>query len=667
MHEQISRLLASNRTEEIGYDVWREYVLPPFFPNLTIGDTKKPRVIIGGRGCGKTMLLRYLSHESTFSRFRSPIGKEALSHIGLYWRSDTQFASLMQHRGVTDDVWENAFEHLAAVVLGIELLRSLDGIAWSSCGALSDQDIVSLNLGRLSAYRSDLPAGARELRKYLEDRLAEFESWANNVRAVSPPKFLPGHRFLKRLIALVREQLPQLESAIFFVYIDEYENLAEYQQRIVNTWLKHSEPPLIFNVAMKRNGFKTRSTDGSESLAAIHDYRPFDLEESEEFDRERDFPVFAAEILLLRLRLGGIDVPVISPDQLRDVAQLASRKEPTYTRNVQEALRSIFPAISQHEMASGVFGDATLKGRLIEKIEKALEKRREPPSRADEFLVEQFPEASIIIPALLHRDTLSIESVADEAAKLKAGVDNKFTGRTGWIHNNFAGCYLQIFDGLGRACPFYSGFEKFCYMARGNLRHFLELCHKALSRAERSDIDSGTVITVEMQAEAARQVSADFLSEVRSFGPQGNNLHTFVLRLGSLFSLSQQSPSQSESERTHFAIHGGEAEIDANALVFLSEAVKWSVLFEEKGTKKKNATEAEGIEYVLNPIYSPYFHISYRKRRKLDLSSADAQTIIAGEYKAVRKLLREFQERWAVDLAEAHLPLFAHLSEGIDE
>src|SRR6476646_6816496 len=99
MQEIIHRLLASNRTEELGYEVWKEYVLPPFFCNLTIGDTKKPRIIIGGRGCGKTMLLRYLSHESAFSKSRLRIDKDALSHIGLYWRSDTQFASLMQHRG----------------------------------------------------------------------------------------------------------------------------------------------------------------------------------------------------------------------------------------------------------------------------------------------------------------------------------------------------------------------------------------------------------------------------------------------------------------------------------------------------------------------------------------------------------------------------------------
>lgn len=664
MQEQIHRLLASNRTEEIGYDVWQEYVLPPFFDSLTLGDTKKPRVIIGGRGCGKTMLLRYLSHESTFSRSRQSISSDSLAHVGLYWRSDTQFASLMQHRGIPDDIWDNAFRHLAAVVLGIELLRSLESIAASSCEALTSNDISELDFSRLGNYRSGIPASVDRLRIFLEDCLAEFESWANNVRAVSPPVFLPGDKFLKALVSHLRQQLPQMHAAVFFVYIDEFENLAEYQQRIINTWLKHSEPPLVFNLATKRNGFKTYSTDGSESLSAIHDYRTLDLED---FDLEREFPVFAGEILLLRLSLGGVKVPVINPDHLRDFNQLGKRKEVAYVREIQEALRGIFPSLTQREMASQVFNEATLTRRLIDKIEKALGKQRSRSSNYQQLVSETHPEASILLPALLSRDSQSPDSIADEFVKLSQGKDNKFTGATNWIHNNFVGCYLQLFDGLGRPCPFYSGFETYCFMARGNLRHFLELCHKALSRAEQPNLSASSVVAVDKQAEAARQVAADLLPEVRSFGPQGNNLHTLVLRLGSLFSLSQQSPSQSEPERTHFSISGGIAELSDSAVRQLSEAVKWSVLFEEKGTKKKDVAEAEGIEYVLNPIYAPYFHISYRKRRKLDLSPTEAQTILTGEYSAVNKLLRDFQRRWSVDLADAPLPLFAHLSEGNGE
>src|SRR5689334_23065846 len=101
----IQRAFVKNRAEELGHDVWKHYALPPFFDRLDLADAKKPRLIIGGRGCGKTMLLRYLSHQSAFSPDRTVIPDSALSHIGLYWRADTQFASAMGGRGFDEDTW----------------------------------------------------------------------------------------------------------------------------------------------------------------------------------------------------------------------------------------------------------------------------------------------------------------------------------------------------------------------------------------------------------------------------------------------------------------------------------------------------------------------------------------------------------------------------------
>jgi hypothetical protein len=650
-------LLATNRAEELGYDVWQQFVVPPYYEKLSIGDTRKPIVIIGGRGCGKTMLLRYLSHESTFSPSRSIIPPNTVRHIGLYWRSDTQFASLMQHRQIPDDTWYAAFRHLAAVVLGIEILRSIESIAKSSVGLLSQDRLEGLDFSRLKPFSSDLPPKPGNLRRFLEDELAAFQTWVNDVRSGQQPRFLPGDAFLKRMIALIREQVVELNTAVFFVYIDEYENLTEYQQRVINTWLKHSEPPLIFNLAMKRNGFKTRATEGAETLSDIHDYRDIDLEA---FDLEREFPIFAAEILLLRMQLAGHRIAAIDPDWLRDTSRLSQRSARDYVDGVLNAIKGILPSLTHRELASAVFVDSFLRERLKDRIVKALQSRNESQALVDEFVLPQFPEASVIMPALICRDSLPINELKAEVGRLVGGDANKFTGPTNWIHNNFVGCYLQLFDGLVRACPIYSGFTTYCYMARGNLRHFMELCHHALSRSYVGQ-DGFATVTIEMQAEAARQVATDLLAEVRSFGAQGNNLHTFVVRLGSLFSLAQQQPTQSEPERAHFSIQGGGTEIGEDQLKFLSEAIKWSVLFEEKSTKKKDDADPEGTEYVLNPIYAPYFHITYRKRRRLELSATDAVTLISRPYEDVKRLLREYRRRWSVDLSESSLPLFAHL------
>src|SRR5262249_41939783 len=103
--ETLQTVFTRNRAEELGHDVWRDFVVPPFFDKLDLQQARKPRMIVGGRGCGKTMLLRYLAHQSTFSPDRSEIPNEAIQHIGLYWRADTQFARMMLGRDIPNDVW----------------------------------------------------------------------------------------------------------------------------------------------------------------------------------------------------------------------------------------------------------------------------------------------------------------------------------------------------------------------------------------------------------------------------------------------------------------------------------------------------------------------------------------------------------------------------------
>ena len=50
-----------NRTEEFGQDVWDSYILPPYFEKIGLREARKSIVIEGGRGSGKTALLRYMS------------------------------------------------------------------------------------------------------------------------------------------------------------------------------------------------------------------------------------------------------------------------------------------------------------------------------------------------------------------------------------------------------------------------------------------------------------------------------------------------------------------------------------------------------------------------------------------------------------------------------
>jgi len=368
LRNALQESLAKNRAEEIGHDVWEHFVIPTFYDRLDLETAKKPRIIIGGRGCGKTMLLRYLSHESAFSHKRQEIPANVLTHIGLYWRADTQFCNLMTKRSIPDEEWETAFNHFSALTISIELLRSLKSVAASAFPGFTDSDIELLDFKRLAAFDTTLPRGFNDLLEHFESMLWQFVSWVGDVKKKAAPYFLPGRNFVLPLITILKNQCQVLHDAIFYVYFDEYENLTLYQKKIINTWLKHSEAPLIFNIAMKRNSFETKETTGPESLSDIHDYRQHDLEDY----LESDFPSFAAEILLLELSIAKLITPKVDINLLRDPSALSERLQPGYREKVKSDAQSIFPDVPQSELARLVIADKTLNEKIKDNIGKAL-------------------------------------------------------------------------------------------------------------------------------------------------------------------------------------------------------------------------------------------------------------------------------------------------------
>jgi len=651
--------LAKNRAEEIGNDVWEHFVIPTFYDKLDLETAKKPRIIIGGRGCGKTMLLRYLSHESAFSQKRQDIPTNVLTHIGLYWRADTQFCNLMTKRSLPDDEWETAFNHFSALTITIELLRSLKSIAVSAFSEFAESDLALFDFKKLQAFDTNLPPTYNDLVDYFESMLWKFVSWVGDVKKKPAPDFLPGRQFVLALISVLKKQCPALNDAIFYVYFDEYENLTLYQKRIINTWLKHSKAPLIFNIAMKRNSFDTKETTGAESLSDIHDYRQHDLEEY----LADDFPSFAAEILLLELSMGKLIDQKVDVNLLRNPSGLSERLKPEYREKVKGEAQKIFPDVSQSELARYVITDKSLSEKVKENIGKALKFNRST-LKVEDFYDTNYPEASIVVSALLYRKKNKPDEIKAQLDLLKSGKANNFNGTTAWIHNNIIGCILQLYAPYSRACPFFAGFNTFCKLSRGNIRHFLELCHNSLTKAITIDESFDIPVSPQKQAEAAKQASTAFLGEIKSFGRYGEKLYGFVFRLGSLFDLAHRRLTQSETEQSHFSIRTGDALLTEQDNTFLNEAVKYSVLFVDEDTKKKNAALMEAEEYLLNPIYAPYFHISYRKKRKLELSTNDVICLLRGTMDDFTNLMRRYEKEWRVDNEEQPLTLFSFIEGG---
>lgn len=638
---QISSNLTRNRAEEYGFDLWNEFVIPPYYPQLELMKSEKPQIIEGGRGSGKTMLIRYLCHATQFSPKRKNISAKDYKRIGIYWKMDVQFSKLMSMRGAEDSLWLDAFVNMGVLVLTKEIIDSLYNIKKTS--VLAERDINNIDFSALKDFDSLIPAELDLLRIYINSQYNKFQSWVSNYKKIEQPIFYPKY-FLDCIIATIKDHVSILRDSFYSVYIDEYENLIATHKRIINTWVKHSQSPIIFNIAMKHNSLDITETLSEEHIVEIHDYRLIDIERL----LKEYFSIFASEIFLLKVHNHLVEV-FDSTDHLFDTSQemLSMRLTDEYKDFITDKISNILPRISSREIAHRMVTDEKIRNKLQAFVENDLIKLGQSQYIQQCIEAMRIPESFVILHALFSRSSVDVQDIVEQLKAYLQGNESKFKE---WIHNNLVGCILNIYGKMNRLCPLYSGYDTFLTMSKDNIRHFLELCYTSLSH---SDNFEKKVVDIKDQMTAVKYVSDNMLNEIKQLGASGNILYVFAYRLGNLFEEFRKRDSQSEPEQNQFSIRG---ELTKECSTILNELVKWSVLYKSKLTKQKNVES--GSEYQLNPIYSAYFTISYRKKRRIELSANDFNTLCFGNDEEYNKLVKRITSKGTNDRDTNTLSLF---------
>lgn len=91
--------------------VLSSFVKPPFFEQVNILNYEHSIALVGGRGSGKTMYLRYFSH---WTQFGDGVNAQIddLENIVLYWKPDTIFSRAIERRNLTPILEDVFFQSL---------------------------------------------------------------------------------------------------------------------------------------------------------------------------------------------------------------------------------------------------------------------------------------------------------------------------------------------------------------------------------------------------------------------------------------------------------------------------------------------------------------------------------------------------------------------------
>ena len=118
---RLSELFGAHKAEWLGTRLFQLFTEPNYFPQMT---TPRPCMLVGGRGTGKTTVLRGLSYQGQFELEKK--NKETVPswpYYGFYYRVDTNKVGSFKGPELTEIEWLRHFGHYMNLLMCVQVLR----------------------------------------------------------------------------------------------------------------------------------------------------------------------------------------------------------------------------------------------------------------------------------------------------------------------------------------------------------------------------------------------------------------------------------------------------------------------------------------------------------------------------------------------------------------
>ncbi|NMY35892.1 MULTISPECIES: hypothetical protein [unclassified Pseudomonas] len=609
----LQQLFGDNRAEWPSANFKQLFVTPTYLGKLEV---MRPCFLVGGRGTGKTTALQSLRYDSMLERIEDDGQTFAdQEYLGVLVRMNKNRVRAFIGSGLSEEMWSKFFAHYFNLVACSELANLASWLELRLLSKISAESlsIISNELGLADCETLD------ELKSSIKKAISTLQLQVNNPAKDMGIILSIAESPLRTFAETLRTE-GLLGERVVFCCIDEYENLLDYQQAILNTYIKHAEPPLSYKVGVRKNGLRNRQTlDGQDVLRV-----PDDCLEIEIADEGFDF--FAKAVAELRLRYAQ-SVGV----------------------NVSANLREFLEELSISEEAIVLGADRIASNALAELAgHKHLD-----------FLKQKSPGELYFLKYWQESEGGSIQDLATE------WFDNETEWKTRLGNHGYASLFWLSKGRKGaRIRKYYCGERTMLSLAAGNIRYFLELIDTAIGYQLDDQPTKGASLKISAKSQtlAAREVGKRRLNQLEGLADHGVQLKRIVLAIGKVFFELARSPSGKTPEVTSFVLSGSQADsskIDS----LLQEGVGHLAFESDPRTKSTSSVELRDDEYRLHRIFSAFFEISHRKKRRMTIEASTLLSVLEDRpARAISSLLDERPQTTEEELPE-QLALFSAFYE----
>ncbi|KGJ97642.1 hypothetical protein [Colwellia psychrerythraea] len=586
---------------------------------------KVSQYILGGKGSGKTHLMRYFSYNSQMVRNSHSIleGIKNDGYFGIYFQASglngERFEGLPFAAKKKSALFEYSYELWCAGLI-IQALIEINAID----PLLEDESAFCEEVLSLFFKKTDLfnqvnnLVSLQQLIKELSNKV-DYE--VNNAFFSDDTHFevlTKRGSLIFGIPKLITAHIDSFAEITFLYLIDELENINPEQQKYINTLLREKQLPCSFRLGARGYGIKTFKTLGSnEENREGHEYEITKLDNI--LHDKSDYELFAINLIINRLEKSGF----ISKSQKHlDIFGDNIKAKKTFLNSLFEEpdLNSVL-ALKQPENEEKSSHMTAMKNRISSK---------RLPDKTAEIIVSYLSNraAPLVEAASIHlfsqywKDAARTpEELVSEAKKTKElaykYIDSRSNNslihkKINYYKNNYLASSLRAKS--QKNIEQYLGLENLLLVTKGFPRHILT----ALRNIYKNEVFAGNVpfsgstpISIKSQKISLMEAANWFHNECSCEGVLGNRVLDALANICEILRIEMYADKPVECSASSFTVD--ESLVSDETRDILRWGVLIRVFIEAPDRQEKNSQKLIS-KFHINSLLCPKWGLSAKKR-----------------------------------------------------
>lgn len=622
-------------------EYWVDFPSEGGFYSLAKPSSSMPMLILGGKGSGKTHLMRYFSFNLQKLRHSKNIirGIQDDGYLGVFLRCRGLNAARFSGKGQSVEKWKSLFAYYMDLSLTEILLRTIEEIHEKHSGfSEKEAEICKEIVGIFDVYDWATPKTISSLLKQITEIRKELDYSINNcpITGELDVKILssPG-RLLFETPQVLIDKLEHFDKIVFLYLIDEFESLNEGNQRYINTLVREKEPPCSFKIGARLYGIKTLLTySADEEIKEGSEYEKLNLDSQfRQKSLGKEYKKFVANLCLKRIH-GPISTTANeegpealvralnrffeSEDQDEFLIELAGKIKKKYINSDRPYIKKLKEKMKDGLKAGCAFGVRS-EDDILEIINSITMSSRPDLEKLNIFLLYQdwYSKKNLM------ESSNKISSMCEEYSK-DPSAQGRYSKAYKHRHKDLLAQLLRETDGRNQ----YYGVEELIKMSHGlprNLLVTLKFIYKWSIFNGEKPLRGEKMISKKSQNQGVREAAEWFFNDAQPIGGDGKNVRDSISRLATLFREIRFSDKPAEVSLITFSVDISKVTEKARNIIELAE--KWSLIVRVPGGQKGKRLKRVDPKYQLNCTAAPRWDLSVARRGTLALNPDEVSSI----------------------------------------